>query len=652
MSFLQPIVLLGMVLAAIPILIHLLNLMRHRRESWAAMMFLLKAKKSTSRLSKIRKWLALLFRVLAIGSLVILMARPISNDDGNFITISAQSPELILLVLDRSASMARKNNSYTKSHMQTSIEDFQKFAKIWPEARLAVIESVFSKTIILDNIDMLYTTEMRDFFGPTDTSSNLPYTINRGLTWLKDAGIGEAHIIIASDYQSACWDIPNNDPLVRKINQRIESKNGMWQMHFLNREKSKNINYSLHAKSVIQEKRFLYPTLSIQGNEDTSRNLGIKININGQVMPAECEFSYPATTWTPIVPIPESPSKGWVQVTLPEDTSSHDNNYYFTYGNTQLLKVGMLVNKQQVKKVLSASITLNPDKVIIRNELFESKKQILDYDLIFVQGEQNSNTRELLDAFVKKGGNIVLFPDKSDGRKKQILQNWSPLEISTENNNFTITEWNKNGGILANTANGKELPLSFIKVKQRRVPQEGLPLAYYRDGKTFLSRKTIGQGMVYSFSSMPSDDWSSLSDGFVLVPAMLRILDECRASSIKVSLDCGSTKSRDLTDLISLTGNKSDKPFLHAGIYKKLGSLTAINQPSIEYQSKELKQSELQELLTSQFIKWSESKALNFSNKKTEIWDLFLILMIAFLLIESLLSLPFHKPKLTFRNVS
>ena len=140
MSFLQPIVLLGMVLATIPVLIHLLNLMRHRKESWAAMMFLLKAKKSTSRLSKIRKWLALLFRVLAIGSLVVLMARPISNDDGNFITISAQSPEFILLVLDRSASMAKKNNNYSKSHIQTCIEDFQKFVSTCYDYRYLIID--------------------------------------------------------------------------------------------------------------------------------------------------------------------------------------------------------------------------------------------------------------------------------------------------------------------------------------------------------------------------------------------------------------------------------------------------------------------------------------------------------------------------------
>ena len=115
MSFLQPIALAGIILAATPILIHLLNLMRHRRESWAAMRFLLKAKKSSSRMSKIRRWLTLLLRMLSICSLVILFARPISVGNQSFIDLVTNEPELILLILDRSSSM-QKNLQILPKH--------------------------------------------------------------------------------------------------------------------------------------------------------------------------------------------------------------------------------------------------------------------------------------------------------------------------------------------------------------------------------------------------------------------------------------------------------------------------------------------------------------------------------------------------------
>ena len=91
MSFLQPIALFGIALAATPILIHLLNLMRHRRQSWAAMRFLLKAKENSSRMSEIRRWLTLLLRALAITGPSILMSRPMASDDSTLINFASKT---------------------------------------------------------------------------------------------------------------------------------------------------------------------------------------------------------------------------------------------------------------------------------------------------------------------------------------------------------------------------------------------------------------------------------------------------------------------------------------------------------------------------------------------------------------------------------
>ena len=54
-SFLQPIALFGLFLALTPILIHLLNLMRHRTQPWAAMRFIRQAKKIFLTIVKIKE---------------------------------------------------------------------------------------------------------------------------------------------------------------------------------------------------------------------------------------------------------------------------------------------------------------------------------------------------------------------------------------------------------------------------------------------------------------------------------------------------------------------------------------------------------------------------------------------------------------------
>src|ERR1043165_5719010 len=103
MTFLQPFVLWGLPLILLPVLIHLLNRMRHRPQPWAAMRFLISATRSSISNAKLRQWLILLLRVLAVLMLVLFLSRPLAGGWLGWALSSA--PEVILVLLDRSASM-------------------------------------------------------------------------------------------------------------------------------------------------------------------------------------------------------------------------------------------------------------------------------------------------------------------------------------------------------------------------------------------------------------------------------------------------------------------------------------------------------------------------------------------------------------------
>ena len=77
MLFLNPLLLWGLLAAAIPIAIHLLNRHRHKTIQWAAMQFLLKATRESRGKKKLRHILILTCRALAIAALVFAAARPI-----------------------------------------------------------------------------------------------------------------------------------------------------------------------------------------------------------------------------------------------------------------------------------------------------------------------------------------------------------------------------------------------------------------------------------------------------------------------------------------------------------------------------------------------------------------------------------------------
>jgi len=77
MSFLfQSLLTLGLPLIALPLLIHLINLRRHRRVQWAAMDFLIESQKRNKNWIMLRQLLLLLMRTAAIALVVLMLAGP------------------------------------------------------------------------------------------------------------------------------------------------------------------------------------------------------------------------------------------------------------------------------------------------------------------------------------------------------------------------------------------------------------------------------------------------------------------------------------------------------------------------------------------------------------------------------------------------
>ena len=103
MTFLQPLMLFALPLIGLPILIHLVNQNRHRTVHWAATMFLLQAKRMARGMARLRYWLIMAARMLALAGLIFAISRPMS---GGWLGLTAGgSPETTLILLDRSLSM-------------------------------------------------------------------------------------------------------------------------------------------------------------------------------------------------------------------------------------------------------------------------------------------------------------------------------------------------------------------------------------------------------------------------------------------------------------------------------------------------------------------------------------------------------------------
>jgi hypothetical protein len=104
-SFLYPLpIAIAAGIIALPIVIHLINLMRHRRVEWAAMEFLLTSQKRNRSWVMLKQLLLLLLRMAAIAAAVLMVAQPILQNKLGALFGGSKLHHIVLL--DDSFSMS------------------------------------------------------------------------------------------------------------------------------------------------------------------------------------------------------------------------------------------------------------------------------------------------------------------------------------------------------------------------------------------------------------------------------------------------------------------------------------------------------------------------------------------------------------------
>jgi len=105
MTFLAPVFLAALATLAIPVIIHLLNFRRPRKVAFSTLSFFRELQQSTIRKLKIKRFLLLFLRVLAITVLVLALARPYTRPVTGLLTSGV--PVLYGLVIENGIGMSR-----------------------------------------------------------------------------------------------------------------------------------------------------------------------------------------------------------------------------------------------------------------------------------------------------------------------------------------------------------------------------------------------------------------------------------------------------------------------------------------------------------------------------------------------------------------
>jgi hypothetical protein len=114
----------GFLLVLAPLLIHLINLVRHKRTQWAAMDFLLESYRKHRRWVWLKQALLIASRMLAIAILVAMLAQWVSGS--KWLSMIGQTTTHHYVVIDDSASMSDSANG--SSAYQSAVSAVQSIA--------------------------------------------------------------------------------------------------------------------------------------------------------------------------------------------------------------------------------------------------------------------------------------------------------------------------------------------------------------------------------------------------------------------------------------------------------------------------------------------------------------------------------------------
>jgi hypothetical protein len=606
------------------------------------MRFLVSATRSAVSHARLRQFLILACRVLAVSMLVLFLARPLAG--GWLGWALSPAPDAILILLDRSASMEMRSGETTKR--QQALRLLSQAARPFEgTSHLILIDSASRNPQELAHASSLNELSLT---GPTDTAADIPAMLRTATDWLMDNRTGTAELWLATDGQRSNW-LPD-DARWKSVIAQLGGRSQKVRVRLLDLEQSTERNASVSITEMARRSAGagaeLQFVLELQRNKASAGPLPVSLTLNGQKSETEVPMDGNLMRWRHKISLgSRAESGGWGSFSLPSDANNRDNTAYFVYGGDAPLLALVVSEDPRVSrcvKYAAASAKAKPAELVAPGAF--GSADLAARSLIIWQAPLPVGVDAArLQAFVASGGDVVFFPPGQADTGQFEGVGWGNLQSAANPEGYRVLRWEEAEGPLAKSDEHQSVPLEQASFLRRQViVGQKTDLAAFDDGNSFLARQNLGKGEIYFCSTLPDDNWSSLADGPVLVPMLQRMLVAgSRRVQQNTSVNCGELPAADRTlPWVSVDSAIAKDIRTEAGVYRANGRLLAVNRPAAENDPEVLDAAEMRKLFGDLPVKMLQEQGFDSSQLQGEIWRAFLVTMLLFLTVEGLLMLP------------
>ena len=533
MTFLSPSILWGLLAISIPIIIHLISLRHTRDTEFSTLRFIKSLKHETIRHLRIKQWLLVLLRTIAILCLILMFARPlmIGTSTGK---LAGDVESRAVIVIDNSASMAVQTDDGTlldraKSSLPAILEGLEgettvELYQTNPPRKLFAGSHKESGTI-MNRVNSIVQTNLND---------NLWSVIDSVLHTV-EASEPNRECFIISDFQSApsfAVDslVPNSD----------------WKYYCILQPKVKN-NISVSEVSILSQIKLPNHLVKLNtrvgnGGLTEKRNIPVELYLNDERVGQVVSHFQPSRFKDFMFQV--YPGKTGIingKIVIPDDDFPLDNfrNFELVIPNQIAVKVvGRSVEELFLLDLALSAITGETELLLIDRHVSDDVVEQLflsDIDILLLHNPANlSNSAiEDLQRFLMSGGGLIWFvgndlnqtdpvawpsllklPELIQTRRLDGESFFSASIVEEDHSLFTDLD-------IKNM--NEELPQVF-GYNEVRLQMNHTPLIKLNNGHPLLVESKAFGSSGFVFTSPLNLRWNDLSVKGLLVPLLHRML--------------------------------------------------------------------------------------------------------------------------------
>ncbi len=358
------------------------------------------------------------------------------------------------------------------------------------------------------------------------------------------------------------------------------------------------------------------------------------------------------------VALPPNVSQGWGRVSIPSDDNNADNEFFFVFDEPPMRRVVIVSDDRSATRALeiAASVSADGSTNAVVEVLAADQLDSLALDgaslLLWQTQLPDGSLAPAIKNYLESGGQAIFLPPSSliNGAAAASSDSFYGvrwLDWNAADPKAMVDNWRGDQDLLAATRSGAGLPVGQLELSgyARLASETALTnLATVSGGDPLLARVPTARGGLYFCTASADPQVSTLAEsGIVLFVAIQRAIERGQAALGNTAERIAGASEESTANWQQMAGASqalSTEYASQAGVYQVDERQLTVNRSTAEDQRETLADEKVDALFAGLPFARVDDQAGNLSGIVREIWRLFLIAMIVALLIEAALCLP------------